>query len=82
MDIPIVIFLVIYSVLVVGFLIMSLFLVYHALRFGQTTFLNFFTLSMYMVVSIFLLTQAVQFINTVDWSQTINIVSLLTSVVY
>ncbi|OGL87754.1 hypothetical protein A3I42_01030 [Candidatus Uhrbacteria bacterium RIFCSPLOWO2_02_FULL_49_11] len=82
MEIPIVIFLIIYSILALGFLIMSFFLVYHALRFGQTTFFNFLTLSLYVVISAFLLTSAVQFINTVDWSQTINIFSSLTSVVY
>lgn len=82
MELPIYIFLTIYGVLAVGFFIMSFFLVYHALRFGQTTFFNFLTLSLYIAVSAFLLTSAVQFINTVDWSQTINIFSSLTSVVY
>ncbi len=82
MEMPLFIFLIIYSILALGFLIMSFFLVYHALRFGQTTFFNFLTLSLYSAISALLLTSAVQFINTVDWSQTIEVFSLFTSVVY
>lgn len=54
-------------------MLFSLFLVYHALRFGVATISNVLVMIIYIVVSAVILVSAYSFIVSVDWMQTIQI---------
>lgn len=82
MTIPLTLFLVLYGVAVIAFLLFSFFLLYHAVRFGQVSVLNVFTLLGYTAGALALIFLATQFIDAHDWSGTINPFSFLSSIFY
>ncbi|NMC51404.1 hypothetical protein GYA54_01595 [Candidatus Kuenenbacteria bacterium] len=73
MGIPLFIILILYLLLAACFVLFSLFLVYHALRFGVATISNVLVMIIYIVVSAVILVSAYSFIVSVDWMQTIQI---------
>ncbi len=73
MQIPIIIFLVLYLLVVTLFIVFSIFLVYHALRFGVASRANVVSLAVYLAGVSFLLVLGVIYIWQVDWSQSLVI---------
>jgi len=51
----------------------TIFLVYHALRFGVATLSNVLTLGAYLAGSAFILIASYSYISTIDWSMAINL---------
>ena len=68
MEIPIVVFLLIYLMMVTFFVLFSIFLLYHAFRFGVANMVNMATIGIYLVVATGLLITSYVYIARVDWS--------------
>lgn len=73
MEIPIFIILILYILVVACFVLFSIFLIYHALRFGVATVSNVLAMIVYIAVAVMMLMGAYSFIMTIDWSQAIAI---------
>ncbi len=73
MEIPIFIFLILFLLLAACFALFSLFLLYHAVKFGVASWANILSLMVYIAVAILILMGAYTYIAAVDWSQTIKI---------
>jgi len=71
MEFPLIIFLIVYLVMVTLFVVFSVFLVYHALRFGVATGANVFTLLLYLAVSTGILLWSLGYVAGIDWSSSI-----------
>lgn len=82
MEIPLTIFLTLYGIAAIIFLLLSFFLLYHAVRFGQITILNFVAMMAYAAGSLALLFFAAQFVDAHDWAQTIDLADTLGSIFY
>jgi len=73
MSIPIIIFLGLYLLLIISFIIFSMFLLYHAFRFGVANVTNMMTIVIYLTVSIVLLVTSYYYISQIDWSLRLEI---------
>lgn len=73
MEIPLNILLIAYFIMVTLFVIFSVFLVYHALRFGVATRANVFTLLIYLAVSFLMLFGSYIYIAGIDWGQAVKL---------
>ncbi len=73
MQIPLVVFLLLYLMLVTLFVLFSSFLVYHALRFGTASFLNLFTLALYLLGAFLLLANSYSYLAGIDWASVIKL---------
>ncbi len=73
MQIPLVVFLLLYLMLVTLFVLFSSFLVYHALRFGTAFFLNLFTLVLYLLGAFLLLANSYGYLAGIDWAGVIKL---------
>jgi hypothetical protein len=73
MQIPIIIFLLLYLMMVTFFILFSIFLLYHALRFGVATKTNMLTIVIYLAVSVTFLISSYIYIVQVNWSQNLVI---------
>ena len=71
MEFPLSLLLIFYLVMAGLFVIFSIFLVYHALRFGVATRVNIFTLVIYLAGSLFMLVGSYIYIAGIDWGQSI-----------
>ncbi len=67
MQIPVVVFLLLYLMVVTLFVLFSGFLVYHALRFGTASLVNLLTLGIYLVGTLFILINSYLYLIEVDW---------------
>ena len=74
MVVPIVFFLVLYLLAVGFFLIGSLFVIYHAIRFGQASRVNTITMSLYLIVAVFIIGLSLWYASAIDWSTRIDII--------
>lgn len=77
MTIPITVFLFIYLILVLGWLTFTFFNIFHALKFGFSTKANKYTLAIYIIVSALLLVSSLVYVGSVDWAQTIELLSII-----
>ena len=68
MAIPIIIFLLLYLMMVTFFILFSIFLLYHAVRFGVANMANMTTMIIYLAVSAGLLFFSYIYIARIDWS--------------
>jgi hypothetical protein len=68
-----VIFLILYLILVTFFVIFSMFLVYHAVRFGVATMTNVLTIFLYLAVALAILLISYDYIGTIDWTMAIQL---------
>lgn len=82
MEIPLTFFLILYGAVIIVFLFLSFFILYHAIRFGQVTLLNFFFMLVYAAGSVALLVASARFIDAHDWSQTVEIFVFFQSVFF
>ncbi|OGG91444.1 hypothetical protein A3H03_00100 [Candidatus Kuenenbacteria bacterium RIFCSPLOWO2_12_FULL_42_13] len=73
MQIPIFIILILYLIAAGVFAVFSLFLVYHALKFGVASVMNVAALFIYVLVAMAIIISSYFYIITVDWSQQIII---------
>jgi len=73
MEIPIIIFLYLYLMMVTFFILFSIFLVYHALRFGTATITNLFTMGLFLAVAAGILISSYAYISGVDWELVIKL---------
>lgn len=73
MDIPIVIFLVLYVAIIFVVLIFSIFNLYHALRFGMHTRAAYAMSSVYVIVVSVILLVTWLSLKNVDWSGTFTV---------
>lgn len=73
MEIPIIVFLLLYLMIMTFFVLFSIFLLYHAFRFGVANMVNMATILMYLGVSALLLIFSYVYISQVDWSQNLVI---------
>ncbi|OGG89926.1 hypothetical protein A3E04_03915 [Candidatus Kuenenbacteria bacterium RIFCSPHIGHO2_12_FULL_42_14] len=73
MQIPIFIILILYLIAAGFFAVFSLFLVYHALKFGVASVMNVAALFIYVLVAMAIIISSYFYIITVDWSQQIII---------
>lgn len=73
MEIPIFIILIIFLLLAACFVLFSIFLLYHAVRFGVASWANILSLLVYVLVTVLILMASYSYITSVDWSQTIKI---------
>lgn len=73
MQIPVIIFLYLYLMMMTLFILFSIFLVYHALRFGTATIVNLFTMGLYLAVAAGILISSYIYINGVDWGLMIKL---------
>ena len=73
MEIPIFIILIVFLLLVACFVLFSIFLLYHAVRFGVASWANVLSLIVYIAVAILILMGSYSYVASVDWSQTIKI---------
>jgi len=73
MEIPTFIFLIAFLLLAACFAIFSLFLLYHAIRFGVASWVNVFTIIIYMAGAALIFLAAYRYIASVDWNQAIKI---------
>jgi len=73
MGIPLVYFFILYLIVIGIFIIGSVFVVYHALRFGQASTLNKTTMTLYIVISVLLIGLSFLSLSLVDWSQRVDI---------
>ena len=71
MQIPILIFLYLYLMMVTIFIIFSIFLLYHAFRFGTSTLTNLIIMLIYLAGASIFLIGSYAYLNQVDWSQAI-----------
>jgi hypothetical protein len=77
MSIPITTFLFIYLILVLGWLVFSFFNIFHAIKFGLDTKANKITLVVYITLSSSILLGSLIYIATVDWTQKIELLSII-----
>ena len=77
MSIPLSFFLIIYTIFVLFWLIFSMFNIFHAVRFGLNTPANKITLTIYIVASGLILLGSLIFISSQDWSQQIELLSVI-----
>jgi hypothetical protein len=68
MQIPIIILLLLYLMMVTLFVLFSISLVYHALRFGTASLVNLLTLGIYLAGAVFILINSYLYLINVDWS--------------
>ncbi len=73
MQIPIFIILILYLMTAGFFAVFSLFLVYHALKFGVASAMNVVALFIYLAVATAIIIRSYFYITTIDWSQLIII---------
>lgn len=73
MSFPLVWLLIPFAVVILFFFIFSFFALYHAIRFGYSTFVNVFVMLLYIGTSVAVLTMIGMYIVSIDWSQTIQI---------
>ncbi len=73
MQIPIIIFLLLYLMVATLFVLFSGFLVYHALRFGTASLVNLLTLGIYLAGAVFILVNSYLYIIGIDWSRALVI---------
>jgi len=67
------IILIIFFLLVVCFFVFSLFLLYHAIRFGVASWVNVFTIILYLLGTAMLVIVIYMYVISIDWNQTIRI---------
>lgn len=67
MEIPLSIILYAYLALATLFVFFSLFLIYHALKFGTATALNSYTILIYLAVATAIMLAAYFYIARIDW---------------
>jgi len=77
MPIPITIFLGLYLIVIIFFLVFSLFTIFHAARYGVASPVNKILLILYIAVGLGILLSSLIFINQIDWSQTVDLISVL-----
>lgn len=73
MQIPIFIILILYLIMAGVFVVFSLFLVYHALKFGVASVINVAALFIYVLVAMAIIISSYFYVTTIDWSQQIII---------
>ena len=73
MQIPITIFLLLYLMMVTFFVLFSIFLLYHAVRFGVASRANMVSITVYLIFTFGLLLVSYFYILKVDWSQSLTI---------
>ena len=73
MQIPIIIFLLLYLMVVTLFVLFSSFLVYHALRFGTASLVNLLTLGLYLAGAVFILINSYLYLIEIDWTSALII---------
>lgn len=74
MEVPLIFFLILYLFAVGFFLIGSLFVIYHAIRFGQASRVNAATMSIYIVVSVLIVGASLWYANAINWTASIDVV--------
>lgn len=73
MSIPIITFLFIYFFAIAIFLLGSIFILYHIIRFGFEKKLVYFSSGIFIILSIAILIVSAYYLIQVDWSQSINL---------
>jgi len=73
MQIPIIIFLYLYLMMVTLFILFSAFLVYHALRFGTASIVNVLIIGLYLAVSAGILMSSYIYIVGINWDLVIKL---------
>ena len=73
MIFPLYIFLIIYLVLLLGWLIFSFIAVYHMLKFGFLNFTTFFTVFVYVAISFLMLAVSYKYLSQIDWRMNVAI---------
>ena len=73
MSFPLVILLYLFLAFVLFWLVFSFFNIFHAVEFGFASVANATTLIIYVLVSAAILGASIIFINSIDWSQSIDI---------
>ncbi len=73
MSFPLVWLLIPFAVVILFFFVFSFFALYHAIRFGYSTFVNVFVMLLYLGTSITVLVMVGMYLSSIDWSQTIEI---------
>lgn len=66
------IFYFIYLIFVLFFIIFTFFNAYHLVKFGFLTFSNIIIISFYIIVSVLILLISFNYINQIDWKQTMS----------
>ena len=82
MEFSLAFFLPLYGAALIVFLILSFFLLYHAVRFGQVTLLNFFAMFVYAAGALAIIFYSARFVDAHDWAQTFEIFSFFKTVFY
>ncbi len=73
MQIPIVIFLYLYLIMITFFVLFSAFLIYHALRFGTASLINILTIGLYLAGAAIILMSSYIYIAGIDWDLVIKL---------
>ena len=74
MEMPIIIFFVLYLIALGFFAVGSAFVIYHAIRFGQASRLNKVTMTTYISVSIIIVGISLWYASLIDWAQRIDMI--------
>jgi len=74
MEIPIVFFFVMYMLTLGAFFLGSAFVLYHAIKFGQASKLNTGAMSVYILVSVAMISFSLWYASIIDWASSIDLI--------
>ncbi|MDD5071127.1 MAG: hypothetical protein PHQ42_00065 [Patescibacteria group bacterium] len=73
MTFPLYIFLIIYLIFLLGWLIFSFIAIYHMFKYGFLNFTTFFTIFIYIAISILMLLFSYKYLSQIDWQMNVTI---------